>query len=58
MKIKKGLGNVRWKSSNKNTSWNISVVFRESCLYIYKRLGNEYLTSVKCKKRDHETQVR
>ena len=33
MKIR-GLGNVRWKSSNNNTSWNISVAFFESCLSI------------------------
>ena len=31
---KKALGNVCWKSSNNNTSWNISVAFLKSCLSI------------------------
>ena len=31
---KKGLGNVRWKSSKNNTSFNISIAFLESCLSI------------------------
>ena len=33
---------VCWKSSNNNTSWNISVAFLESCLSISD--ANEYLT--------------
>ena len=50
---RKGLGNVRWKSSNNNTSWNISVAFLESCLSISK--ASECLTSVNMK-RNQETQ--
>ena len=50
---KKGLGNVRWKSSNNNTSWNISVAFLESCLSISE--ANECLTSVNMKQ-NQETQ--
>ena len=50
---KKALGNVRWKSSNNNTSCNISVAFLESCLSISE--ANECLTSVNMK-RNLETQ--
>ena len=50
---KKALGNVCWKSSNNNTSWNISVAFLESCLSISE--ANECLTSVNMK-RNQETQ--
>ena len=52
-KNKKGLGNVRCKSSNNNTSWNIGVAFLESCLSICE--ANECLTSVNMK-RNQETQ--
>ena len=45
----KGLGNVRWKSSNNNTSWNISVAFLESCVSISEAI--ECLTSVNMKLR-------
>ena len=50
---KKGLGNVRCKSSNNNTSWNIGVAFLESCLSISE--ANECITSVNVK-RNQETQ--
>ena len=49
---KKGLGNVRCKSSNNNTSWNISVAFLESYLSISEEI--ECLTSVNWK-RNQET---
>ena len=49
-KVLKRLGNVR---SNNNTSWNISVAFLESCLYISE--ANECLASANMK-RDQETQ--
>ena len=45
--VGKFLGNVRWKSSYNNTSWNISVAFLESCLSISEE--NECLTSVNMK---------
>ena len=44
---KNGLGNVRWKSSNNNTFWNISVAFLESSLAISE--ANECLTNVNIK---------
>ena len=40
MKIKEDyLGMFLWKSSNNNTSWNISVAFLDSCLSISKANG-------------------
>ena len=50
---KRGLGNVHWKSSNNDTSWNISVAFLQSCLSING--ANECLTGVNMK-RNQETQ--
>ena len=52
---KKGLGNVRWKSTNNIRSCNISVAFLESCLSISE--ANECLTSVNMKW-NQETQLR
>ena len=40
--------NVRWKTSNNNTSWNINLAFLESCLSISE--ANECLTGVNVKR--------